>query len=84
MNLKRGLVSSLFISTLSINSALALPIDWTGAFGVDTHMISNTCRTSDDVPAKFTAGVRNPVTAGTQGISGDCDANFQSYIFLLF
>ena len=83
MNLKRGLVSTLFISALSINSVWALPIDWTGAFGVDTHMINNTCRTSDDVPAKFTGGTRNAATRGTQGISGDCNASFQSYIFKL-
>lgn len=71
------LISSLFISTLSINSAFALPIDWTGVFGVDTHMLSNTCRTSDDV-------VKIPATKnGTQGISGDCDANFQTYIMKL-
>jgi hypothetical protein len=83
VNLKRGLVSTLFISALSINSAWALPIDWTGAFGVDTHMINNTCRTSDNVPAKFTGATRNAATRGTQGISGDCDASFQSYIFKL-
>ncbi len=84
MTVKRFcLISSLFISTLSINS-YALPIDWTGAFGVDTHMISNTCRTNSDVPAKFTApGVRAAGTEGTQGITGDCDANFQTYIFKL-
>ena len=64
---------------------MALPIDWTGVFGVDTHMLSNTCRTSDDVPAKF-AGVpatRVPGTEGTQGITGDCDASFQTYVFKL-
>ncbi len=71
------LISSLFISTLSINSAMALPIDWTGVFGADTHMLNNTCRTSDDVTK--TPGTRN----GTQGISGDCDANFQTYVFKL-
>lgn len=76
MTVKRfRLISSLFISTLSINSALALPIDWTGTFGVDTHMLNNTCRTNDDVTA------RTP--EGTMGISGDCDANFQTYIFKL-
>ena len=71
------LISSLFISTLSINSAMALPIDWTGVFGADTNMINNTCRTSDDV-TKIPAA-----KTGTQGISGDCDANFQTYIFKL-
>jgi len=71
------LISSLFISTLSINSAFALPIDWTGVFGVDTHMLSNTCRTGDDV-------VKDPANRnGTQGITGDCDANFQTYIMKL-
>ncbi len=64
---------------------MALPIDWTGVFGADTNMINNTCRTSDDVPAKFnpTTGNRNLGTEGTQGITGDCDANFQTYIFKL-
>lgn len=71
------LISSLFISTLSINSAMALPIDWTGVFGADTHMLNNTCHTNDEVTK--TAGTRN----GTQGISGDCDANFQTYVFKL-
>jgi hypothetical protein len=71
------LISSLFISTLSINSAMALPIDWTGVFGVDTHMINNTCHTGDDVTKDLTA--RN----GTQGITGDCNANFQTYVFKL-
>ena len=56
---------------------MALPIDWTGVFGADTNMINNTCRTSDDVTK-----VPNAKT-GTQGISGDCDANFQTYIFKL-
>jgi hypothetical protein len=69
------LICLLFVSTLSINSAFALPIDWTGVFGVDTHMLNNTCRTSDDVTSK------NP--KGTQGIAGDCDANFQTYVFKL-
>ncbi len=62
----------LFFS-LSINSALALPIDWSGVFGVDTHTLNNTCRTNDTVTK----------TDGTQGITGDCDANFQTYIFKL-
>lgn len=84
MTVKRfRLISSLFISTLSINSAMALPIDWTGTFGVDTHMISNTCRTNDDVPAKFSGNTRNAPTEGTQGITGDCDASFQTYVFKL-
>ena len=85
MTVKRfRLISSIFISTLSINSAMALPIDWTGAFGVDTHTLSNTCRTSDDIPDKFDAtGARVPETAGTQGITGKCGANFQTYVFKL-
>jgi hypothetical protein len=56
---------------------MALPIDWTGVFGADTNMINNTCRTNDDVTKVPTA------KTGTQGISGDCDANFQTYIFKL-
>lgn len=71
------LVTTALVSTLSINSALALPIDWTGVFGVDTHLLNNTCRTSDTVPAPT-----NPRN-GTQGISGDCNASFQTYLLKL-
>lgn len=68
----------LFVSTLSINSAFALPIDWTGVFGVDTHMISNFCRTNDDIDV--TAGSRT----GTQAIdTTDCDTTFQTYTLKL-
>lgn len=72
---------ALLVSTLSINSAFALPIDWTGVFGVDTHNISNTCRTSDGISiTEKPANNRN----GTQGLrNGDCGANFQTYIFKL-
>jgi len=38
-------------------------------------MLNNTCRTSDDVASK--------TPNGTQGIAGDCDANFQTYVFKL-
>lgn len=76
------LASLIIISALSINSALALPIDWTGVFGIDTHMINNTCKTNDDVASKFTGTTRSS-GFGTQGISGDCDANFQTYIMKL-
>lgn len=78
MNNKFRLVSLALVSTLSINSASALPIDWTGVFGVDTHMISNFCRTSDDndVPA----GTRT----GSQAIdTTDCDTTFQTYTLKL-
>lgn len=72
------LATTAIISTLSINSALALPIDWSGVFGVDTHHITNYRRTSDDVtkvPANKT---------GTQGIAGgDNGASFQTYVFKL-
>lgn len=73
------------ISTLSINSAFALPIDWTGVFGVDTHLLNNVCRTKDNVPAKYNTGTgaRISGTEGTQGIDGDCGASFQTYIFKL-
>lgn len=77
----------LILSTLSINSALALPIDWNGTFGVDTHLLTNMRRTSDTIgaaekplPSDTPAGTRN----GTQGIrSGDSGASFQTYIFKL-
>jgi hypothetical protein len=67
----------LFVSTLSINFAQALPIDWSGVFGADTHLISNTCKSGDNVTK-----VINDRT-GTQGISGDCNASFQTYVFKL-
>lgn len=76
------------LSTLSINSAFALPIDWGGVFGVDTHQISNFRRTSDTIretekplPSDTpTPGTRN----GTQGIrSGKDGASFQTYVFKL-
>jgi hypothetical protein len=70
------LLSTFIISSLCINSALALPIDWSGTFGVDTHLLNNVCRTSDDV-ATPTAGT------GTQGVAGDCDASFQTYVMKL-
>lgn len=77
MNNKFRLASLTVLSALSINSALALPIDWTGVFGADTHMISNFCRTGD----------KNPVPSprnGTQAIDPvDCDANFQTYTLRL-
>lgn len=78
MNNKFRLMSLGIVSTLSINSAYALPIDWSGVFGVDTHLISNFCRTSDDV-------TKTPaVTSGTQGIDTvDCDATFQTYTMRL-
>ena len=69
--------SAVALSALSINSAMALPIDWTGVFGADTHMISDFCRTSD----KVTKGT--PRT-GTQGIDTmDCGASFQTYTLRL-
>ncbi len=75
------------LSTLSINSAMALPIDWTGTFGVDTTMISNMRRTNDTItdaekplPNDPAGSTRN----GTQGIrSGDNGATFQTYVFKL-
>jgi len=67
-------------STLSSNSALALPIDWSGVFGVDTHHITDFRRTSDDVSKVDGNGDRS----GTQGIaSGDSGASFQTYVFKL-
>ncbi len=73
------------VSALSINSASALPIDWTGVFGVDTHLLNNVCRTKDTVPQKFnpSTGARNAGTEGTQGLDGDCGATFQTYVFKL-
>lgn len=76
MNNKFRILTLGLVSTLSINSALALPIDWTGVFGADTHLLSNTCRTSDAIPTK--------IKSGSQGLqNGDCDMNFQSYTLRL-
>jgi len=83
VNNKFRLTSIGLFSALSINSAMALPIDWTGVFGTDTHLLSNTCRTNDDLTD---AQKPNPgdLNAGTQGlVNGDCDANFQTYTFRL-
>ncbi len=87
MNNKFRLASFGLVSTLSINSASALPIDWSGVFGADTHMLSNTCRTGDRIgatekplPTDSPAGTRT----GTQALrNGDCDASFQTYTFRL-
>ncbi len=54
---------------------MALPIDWSGVFGADTHMINNTCKTGDTVVKDLTN------RSGTEGITGDCAANFQTYVF---
>lgn len=78
MNRKFRLISSVFISALSINSAMALPIDWSGVFGADTHMLSNTCRTSDKITAPTAP------YDGSQGLASDkCNASFSTYIFRL-
>lgn len=84
MTVKRlSLPLSIILTALSINSAEALPIDWSGVFGVDTHMISNIRRTNDDI----TAASKNTVAGanrGTQGVAdGDNGATFQTYIFKL-
>lgn len=71
------------VSALSINSAIALPIDWTGVFGVDTHLLNNVTRTKDTIPAKFDGNGKRNAEFGTQGITGDAGATFQTYIFKL-
>jgi hypothetical protein len=85
VNNKFRLASLCAVSALSINSALALPIDWTGVFGADTHMISNYCRSGDKF-TKFTPSPdvnRNPQT-GTQALDTvDCDTTFQTYTLRL-
>lgn len=69
------LVFLALVSTLSIKPVFALPIDWSGVFGADTHLISNTCRTSESITTKVD---------GSQGLlNGDCDASFQTYTFRL-
>lgn len=87
MNNKFRLASLGVVSALSINSASALPIDWTGVFGVDTHMLSNTCRTNKAIgplekPLPGDSGFTK--RSGTQALrNGDCDANFQTYTLRL-
>lgn len=77
-------LASLTLAALSINSASALPIDWTGVFGADTHMLSNICRTKDTVSkVDPTTGNQLPRT-GTQGLdSEDCGTTFQTYTMRL-
>jgi hypothetical protein len=87
VNNKFHLSSFGLVSALSINSAVALPIDWSGVFGADTHMLSNTCRTGDDIgPAEKPLPSDTPpgTRTGTQAMrNGDCDATFQTYTFRL-
>ena len=82
------LTTTLLVSALSINSAMALPIDWTGTFGVDTHNISNTCRTGDTITATEKpipiGNTGTPARNGTQALrSNDCGASFQTYMLRL-
>lgn len=64
-------------TALGINSAQALPIDWSGTFGVDSHHLSNFRRTTDRVDAATRK-------AGSQQIdTSDKGTNFQTYIFKL-
>jgi hypothetical protein len=70
-----GFIYFLLFATLSINSAYSLPIDWSGTFGVDTHLLNNVCRTGDNIVAQ--------TPSGTQGISGDCGVHFQTYLLKL-
>jgi len=76
----RSLPKFLFLSgiiALGVKQAYALPLDLGGVFGVDTHQLSNVCRTTDTVTKA------NPKT-GTQGIdTNDCGAGFQTYILKL-
>lgn len=75
MNNKFRLASLCTLSALGINSAIALPIDWTGVFGADTHMISNFCRTGDK---------NAPLGDGSQAIDPvDCGTSFQTYTLRL-
>lgn len=77
--MKKSLLPLAVLSTLSINSAHALPIDWSGVFGADTHYINNFRRTNDNITKNSGA------KTGTQGIAseGGNTANFQTYIFRL-
>lgn len=65
------------VSMLGINHAQALPIDWSGSFGVDSHYLSNMRRTTKTVDG----GTENP---GSQQIDGSKKGtSFQTYIFKL-
>jgi hypothetical protein len=71
-------------STLSSNSAHALPMDWNGVFGVDTHLLNNIRRTGDQFNKFDNNNNRINGTEGTQGIqSGEQGTHFQTYIFKL-
>ncbi len=63
------------VSMLGINHAQALPIDWSGSFGVDSHYLSNMRRTTKSVTAP---------ADGSQEIEGSKKGtSFQTYIFKL-
>jgi hypothetical protein len=82
VNVKSFLKASttVFVSVLSVNSAFALPIDWSGVFGMDVNQISNTRRGNKDVPFTQPGVTRT----GSQGVPGkDNGTNFQTYIFKL-
>lgn len=82
--MKTSVAGALLVSALSSNTALALPIDWGGVFGVDTHLLNNIRRTGDAVD-KYDPATGNRLQPGTQGIdNGESGANFQTYVFKLF
>ncbi|WP_127715560.1 hypothetical protein [Halobacteriovorax sp. HLS] len=69
-------------ATLATSSAFALPIDWHGAFGVDTTMIDNYTRIKGTTPNK-PMGTANPGSQEMPFANGTNKASFQSYIFRL-
>lgn len=69
------------LAALTSSSVMALPIDWHGAFGVDTTMIDNYTRiksTSANKPMST-----NPGSQEVDFANGSNKASFQSYIFRL-
>ena len=78
----RKATKTLKVSTLAAlvsSSAFALPIDWHGAFGVDTTMINTYTRIKSTSPSAT-------VDPGSQEVdfaNGSNKASFQSYVFRL-
>jgi hypothetical protein len=69
------------LAALTSSSVFALPIDWHGAFGVDTTMI-------DNYPRVKTTSPNRPMSTypGSQEVdfaNGSSKASFQSYVFRL-
>jgi hypothetical protein len=68
----------LLTTILIIPKAQALPIDWHGAFGVDTTLLDNFRRIESTTDNSNNTGLEPGLTSGNHGA-----AHFESYIFRL-